>query len=264
MNAKQKYELLHGDCLRVLVEVPLLPFDCIFADPPDNIGLSYVDSEDDRPENEYITWLETCFRMFIVRAPITWISYNAKWQFRVGEIVSRLLREFHGLRAKQCVQVFTFGQHNQRDLGNNYRPLLRLMREGTKLYPEQIRVPSARQLVYGDKRADPRGRIPGDVFESLLGAEEMSVFDFPRIVGNSKQRRSWHPTQLHEGLVERCILMSTRTGTPGARVLDPFAGTGTTLRVCRRIGRCCTLIESSAEYCRRLALEHELDVIECP
>ncbi len=252
-----EYKLIHGDCLEVLRKMSLPPFDCIFADPPDNIGLEYGHIADKMPEDDYIAWLGACFRTFIARAPIVWISYNARWQFRVGEIVSQLLREFPTLKAKQCVQVFTFGQHNQKDFGNNYRPLLRLMWESAKLYPDQIRVQSERQKM-GDKRADPRGRVPGDVFESPLeSTEEPAVFDFPRVVGNSSQRRQWHPTQLNEGLVDRCIRMSTKKGD---HVLDPFAGTGTTLRVCKRIDRSCTLLENSAEYCGYLAMEHELNV----
>ena len=131
------------------------------------------------------------------------------------------------MEAKPCVQTYTFGQHNHHDLGNNHRPLLRLRWSDAPLLPDAIRVPSWRQE-NGDKRADPRGRVPGD------------VFDFTRVTGNSKQRRPWHPTQLNEGLVERCVKLTT---PPGESILDPFAGTGTTLRVCRRLGYPCTLIE---------------------
>jgi DNA modification methylase len=108
--------------------------------------------------------------------------------------------------------------------------------------PDAIRVPSWRQK-NGDKRADPRGRVPGD------------VFNFTRVVGNSKQRRPWHPTQLNEGLVERCIKLTT---PPGESVLDPFGGTGTTLRVCKRTGNPCTLIELDAGYCAKIAKEHDM------
>jgi DNA modification methylase len=104
-------------------------------------------------------------------------------------------------------------------------------------------VPSWRQE-NGDKRADPRGRVPGD------------VFDFTRVTGNSKQRRAWHPTQLNEGLVDRCIKLTTPPGDP---VLDPFAGTGTTLRVCKALGNPCTLIELDPGYCKRIAAENGLE-----
>lgn len=79
------------------------------------------------------------------------------------------------------------------------------------------------------------------------------VFDYPRVTGNSKQRRKYHPTQLHEELVERCLLLSTQEGDT---VLDPFGGTGTTLRVCERINRSCTLIELDPLYCKNIRKEH--------
>jgi hypothetical protein len=182
---------------------------------------------------------------FILRAQTVWFSYNAKWIFEVGKIVTEILELRLALEAKLCIQTFSFGQHNHHDLGNNYRPLLRLRRSDAPLLPDAIRVPSWRQE-HGDKRADPRGRVPGD------------VFDFTRVVGNSKQRRPWHPTQLNEGLVERCILLTTpEDGT----VCDPFAGTGTTLRVCKRINRPCTLIEIDRDYCTKIAEEHGLQAI---
>lgn len=241
------HRIINDDCLGWLRHEQEY-YTCILADPPDNIGLNYGEgaAADRRATDEYVSWLGTCLDLFIHRASIVWVSYNAKWQFHIGKIVLRLLQKYHCHRAKSCIQVFTFGQHNQHDLGNCFRPLLRFKHDDAPLYPDQIRVPSRRQE-RGDKRADPRGRVPND------------VFDFPRVTGNSKQRRSWCPTQLHEGLVERCIKLSTKEGDT---VLDPFAGTGTTLRVCKRINRNCILIEQNPEYCNHIAREHELEV-EC-
>jgi DNA modification methylase len=120
------------------------------------------------------------------------------------------------------------------------------MRRDAELYPDTIRVPSWRQL-HGDKRANPKGRVPGD------------VFDFPRVVGNSKQRRRWHPTQLHKGLYERCVKLSC---SPDDSVCDIFAGTGTLGRVCKHTGNPCTLVEMDPNYCEKIALEHDLQRIQ--
>lgn len=213
----------------------------IFADPPDNIGLHYGTYCDKVPETQYVKTLRRWIENFIAHADTVWLSYNARWTFDVGHIVKHILGLRCGqMEAKQCVQTFTFGQHNHFDLAACHRPLLRLRWQDATLLPDAIRVQSWRQA-NGDKRADPRGRVPGD------------VFDFPRVVGNSKQRRPWHPTQLHEGLVERCIRLTTPAG---GTVLDPFAGTGTTLRVCRRTGHACTLIEMDRTYCENIAAEH--------
>jgi DNA modification methylase len=171
-------------------------------------------------------------------ATCIWVSFNSRWTLTFASAVSTWFGS--DWEFKPCVQTFTFGQHNHHDLGNNHRPLWRLRRKSHPLFPDRVRVPSWRQL-NGDKRADPRGRVPGD------------VMDFPRVTGNSKQRRKWHPTQLHEDLIERCLLL---TCPDGARVLDPFGGTGTTLRVCKKLGIDCDLIELDSEYCERIREEH--------
>jgi DNA modification methylase len=54
------------------------------------------------------------------------------------------------------------------------------------------------------------------------------------LVGNAAERIKGHPCQLPEVLLERIIRCSTK---PGNLVLDPTAGTGTTLRVAQRLKR---------------------------
>lgn len=233
--------LYNGDCLDVLDTLPSV--DCLFADPPDNIGLGYKAYKDKLPNEEYVRQLGLWLYKFIRKAPIVWLSFNARWTCDMGKLACSLAADYPDLEIATCVQTFTFGQHCHSDLGNCHRPLWRF-RRNAPLYPDQIRVPSWRQR-NGDKRADPRGRVPGD------------VFDFPRVTGNSKQRRRWHPTQLHEGLVERCIRLSTPDNAPST-VIDPFGGTGTTARVCERLGRDCTLIEMDPTYCQHIARDHAL------
>lgn len=232
------HQLINADCLDYLNTSQ--QWMTLFADPPDNIGLGYQTYRDKLPDEKYIDLLDTWLRLFVYRAKTVWFSFNAKWTFEVGRIVSGMTNRIQGLEAKSCVQTYTFGQHNHHDLGNNHRPLLRLRWSDAPLLPDAIRVPSWRQE-NGDKRADPRGRVPGD------------NFDFTRVVGNSKQRRPWHPTQLNEGLIERCIKLTT---PPGESVIDPFGGTGTTLRVCRPLGFPCTLIEIDKGYCEEIVKEH--------
>ncbi len=243
-----RHELCQGDCELWMHQLRDQPIGCIFADIPDNIGLSYDAYDDNLPPEEYLTKVETWLDLFISKSPTVWLSFNARWTIDLGAIGVRLRSKWKdaGLVIKPCVQVFTFGQHSHTDLGNNHRPLWRFQRKGARLYPDSIRVESERQRM-GDKRADPRGRVPGD------------VFDFTRVTGNSKQRRSWHPTQLHEGLVERCINLTTE---PGEWVVDPFGGTGTTLRVCRALGRACSIIEIDPKYCQEIAREHGMTLRE--
>lgn len=221
------------------------PVKMIFADPPDNIGLGYGECDDDLSSQDYWNLLNDILWLAKDKCDVLWVSFNARHLPLMGHLVHDFIRPELGdsWTLKPCVQTFTFGQHNQHDLGNNYRPLWRFTRDGcVTLYPDAVRVPSWRQL-HGDKRADPRGRVPGD------------VFNFPRVTGNSKQRRKHHPTQLHESLYERCIKLCCG---PKDEVCDIFAGTGTLARVCARTGNPCTMIEMDHLYCEKIAEEHEL------
>lgn len=232
------HTLINGDCLQVLKDLD--PVDCIMSDCPDNIGLKYGVYSDNKPVREYANdlyqWLLAC----VFKAPVVWWSFNARWTIEMGVIAKRLQGELSWLDVKPCVQYFTFFQQNQYDLGNAHRPTWRFMRKDTPLYPDSIRIPSWR-LLNGDPRANPEGCVPGD------------VFDIPRVTGNSQQRRAWHPTQLNEDLVTRCIKLVTQEG---ATVLDPFAGTGTTMRVCKGIKRNSVSIELDRNYCDEIVKEH--------
>lgn len=241
-KAKIMYELICDNCENWFKANTIKRIDTIFADPPDNIGLKYNHYIDKIPDYEYIEQLRKWLKLFIMQSRCVWFSFNVKWWSYVGRIITEL--QGKQINVKLCVQTFNFGQYRQEDLSNNFRPLLRIMWDKAPLYPDAIRVTSWRQE-HGDSRADPRGRVPSD------------VFDIPRVTGNSKQRRSYHPTQLNEALVERCIKLTT---LEGEHVLDPFAGTGTTLRVCERINRACTLIEIDPSYCEQIAMEHNLKV----
>ena len=94
-------------------------------------------------------------------------------------------------------------------------------------------VPSARQTKYNDRRAAPGGKIMGDVWQ------------ISRVCGTFHERVEGVPTQLPRELVSRIIGVSSN---PGDLVLDPFAGSGTTLAVAKEMGRRAIGIELNAEY----------------
>lgn len=252
--------IIQGSCSTALSRYPQRHFDCIFADPPDNIGLGY-DGYNDRLKREvYVKALAEWVEWFVSRASTVWLSFNPIWVLDMAEAVRLATAYPREVQFKECVQVFTFGQHNKNDLGINHRCLWRLRWPDAPLYPNAVKIPSWRQL-NGDKRAAEGGRVPGDVFDVQYPEyiEAGTVFDFPRVTGNSKQRQSWHPTQLHEDLVERCLRLCTKEGD---RVCDPFAGTGTTARVAKKIGLDCTLIEIDPAYVAELCLALEPDTVK--
>ena len=66
----------------------------------------------------------------------------------------------------------------------------------------------------------------------------------------------WHPTEKPLGLMKRLV---SDFSEPGELILDPFCGSGSTLRACKDLGRRAIGIEAKEEWCaiavRRLAQE---------
>lgn len=232
------HRLINADCLDVLPT--LWDFACCFMDPPDAIGLSH-NGYIERSRDGYMDWLTEVLETTIPKCGVTWLSYNSIWDLAVKHWAHRYAADQPDLEIKPFVWTFTFGQNRNSDCGPGHRPILRFRHKNAPLYPDQIKVPSWRML-NGDKRAAAGGRVPLDAWT-----------EFPRVVGNAKERRPWHPTQHPEALVERVIKLSTREG---GDVLDLFSGTGTVIRVCKRIGRNTVSIELNPTYCAEIAAEH--------
>lgn len=233
-------KIICGDSLEILPTLPMAQL--VFADPPDNIGMKYAHYNDRQNTAVFVRWLQAAIRKGITYTKAHfWLSYYRKWQPCVLPFINTT--NIGPLDWRQYIWHFTFGQHRQTDCGSGYRPQLRISQPGAELYPDAIRIKSRRQEL-GDKRADPRGRVPSDVWE------------FPRVCGNFKERRKWISNQHPEALIERIVKFTTK---PGDSVIDMFGGSFTVNRVCQRLGRDCIGIDISPEYCRRA--EEELNGI---
>lgn len=79
-------------------------------------------------------------------------------------------------------------------------------------------------------------------WENAGAPEAHNLIEGPVCGGNE---RLDHPTQKPEWLLERLL---RRHAPPGALVLDPFAGVGSTLAVCRRLGLDCVGVEIDPNY----------------
>lgn len=113
---------------------------------------------------------------------------------------------------------------------------------------EAIREPSANPERAGKversfSTSDPASSLRNDVGRTVVRTEwrnKRSVWSVP-----TKPFTGAHFAVFPEDLIEPCIL----AGCPkGGTVLDPFAGSGTTGVVARRLGRRATLIEVNPDY----------------
>jgi DNA modification methylase len=94
-------------------------------------------------------------------------------------------------------------------------------------------------LLYGHKPGE--GRIGRGAKGWFGDNAQDSVLEFPR----PRASRD-HPTTKPPELIERCLRNSSRRGD---RVLDPFAGSGSTLVACEVAGRAARLLETDPRYC---------------
>jgi DNA modification methylase len=66
-----------------------------------------------------------------------------------------------------------------------------------------------------------------------------------------------HPTQKPEELMRWCIIQAGEAKT----ILDPFAGSGTTGRAAKDLGRKCVMIEREEKYCKIIARRMAQEVL---
>lgn len=227
-------KVYHGDCIEIMKQLPDECVDLIFADPPFNIGIRYDKWKDNLKYEEYLqwseSWLKEAYRLLKKNGSI-YLAIGDEFAAELAIILKRL-----GLYMRNwIIWYYTFGQHQKKKFTRSHTHILYYTKHKSHFTfnADAIRVPSARQTVYKDRRANPKGRIPDD------------VWTFPRVCGTFKERVGNHPCQMPTALLERSILASSN---PGDTVLDPFGGTGTTAVVAKRLGRHFITIELSEQY----------------
>lgn len=242
-----------GDCLSLLAKLPDASVPLAFADPPFNIGYDYDSYDDRRSSEDYLDWSKRWMSELcrVLRPDGTfWLAIGDEYAAELKVLATREL----GLTCRSWViWYYTFGVNCRQKFSRSHAHLFHFVRDADAFTfnTDAIRVPSARELVYGDRRANPTGRLPDDTWilrpqdlpEGFSVAED--TWYFPRVCGTFKERSGWHGCQMPEQLLGRIIRASSN---PGDLVLDPFAGSGTTLAVAKKLGRAFLGFELSEAY----------------
>lgn len=255
-------QIITGDCIAGMQGLPEGAIPLCFADPPFNIGYEYAESDfsDDRPHHEYLDWSRS-WLMEVYRV----LSSTGTFWLMIGDAyVSELdvtAKTLGFYKRGHIINHFTFGQNSPKKFTPSHVHLLYYVKHRDKFTfnADQLKVPSARQLVYNDKRAKDGGRCPDDVW--ILRPQwypegfqaEMDTWHVPRIAGTFKQRAGT-PNQVPEHILGRII---RGCSNPGETVFDPFTGSGGTPAVAKKLGRHYFGFELSETYAglarRRLA-----------
>jgi DNA modification methylase len=245
------HDVLTGDCLRVLAQMPAASVDLAFADPPFNIGYEYDLYDDRRSSGDYLAWTERWLAAVKRVLKPTGSFFVAIGDEYAAEHKVRMDALGFTLR-NWIVWHYTFGVNCKKKFNRSHAHIFYYVADPNRFTfnPEPVRVPSARMTTYADRRANPVGKLPDDTWV-LRPQESDSHFQsesdtwyVPRVCGTFKERVE-HPCQMPEAVLERIIQVASN---PGDLVLDPFAGSGTTLAAAKKLGRRCVGIELSEDY----------------
>jgi site-specific DNA-methyltransferase (adenine-specific) len=231
--------------------------DLAFADPPFNIGYEYDVYHDKLESERYLAWCRDWIGevVRVLKADGTfWLAIGDEY---AAELKVMMQRELGLVCRSWVIWYYTFGVNCTKKFSRSHAHLFHMVKDRRKFTfnSKAVRVPSARQLVYGDGRANPDGRLPDDTWvlrpqdiPQSFQPDEDTLY-FPRINGTFKEREGWHGCQMPEQLLGRIIRACSNEGE---LVLDPFGGSGTTLAVAKKLGRKYLGFELSAEYAARI------------
>jgi site-specific DNA-methyltransferase (adenine-specific) len=234
-------QVLQGDCIETLEHFPPESVDLIFADPPYNLqlhqelwrpNLTRVDGVDDDWDQfaDFMaydqftkSWLTACRRV-LKRTGTLWVIGSYHNIFRVGAIMQDL--QFWILNTIVWVK-------------DNPMPNFR-----------GVRFTNAHEtLIWAQKERGAAYTFNHHSMKALNdGLQMRSDWNLPICSGKERLKLNGekvHSTQKPEALLYRLLLASSE---PGAVVLDPFFGTGTTGAVAKRLRRQWIGIEREARY----------------
>ena len=234
-------KIVCGDCIGLLGGVKRPFADLIFADPPFNIGYQYDKYKDKVKHEKYVAWTKDW-----MTACKNVLKPNGSFYIAIGDDYAaqvRMIGEELGLVLRNwIIWHYTFGQQTKAKFARAHTHIFYFIND-KKVFTFNdyaVRVPSDRELIYNDKRAHSKGKMPDDVWNR-----------YSRVCGTFKERQGWHPCQMPEILLARIVAVSSK---PGDVVLDPFNGSGTTAAVAYQLGRKyagCEISENYVENARK-------------
>lgn len=222
-----------------------------FMDPPFNIGYEYDEYHDRRKQADYEdmvgSWMR---RMYELLAPTGsfWLAIGDEQVSELDILAKKI--GFH--RRSWVVWHYTFGVNCPDKLTRSHAHLLYYTKHRTKFTFNPQKVPSARELVYNDKRAKKGGRNPDDTWilrpqwcqEGFYQTQD--TWYVPRINGTFKERAGT-PNQMPEQLLARIIRMCSNEGD---LLFDPCCGSGSFPITAKKLGRKAAGTELSSDYAR--------------
>jgi site-specific DNA-methyltransferase (adenine-specific) len=234
--------VLQGDCARLLEADAQLEANLIVTSPPYSLGVDYGQAgyADDQPYAQYLDWVRTWSSTLLeVAAPDGRACINIPLDTNKGgkrAIYADYLRIFQEV-----------GWSYQTTIVWNEQNISRRTAWGSWLSPSAPFVTAPVEMIAvfhkgtSFRRPATAGRR-GDITRDEFLAWTLGTWTF----AGANPRRVGHPAPFPHELPRRLIKLYTY---PDDLVLDPFAGSGTTLVAATRLGRRCMGVEINPAFC---------------
>ena len=227
--------LIIGDCLKVLADRQLVPQNHVrlaVTSPPYGLGKQYGKEYNDKFDLEAWTGmisevarllhpvLTSDGSFFLNVSPIP--DYKSKEIVPLDSYAYLAVKKQGFYLRNKIIWNFNNMQNPVRRLAGRWEAVLWFVKDidSYVFNLDQIRIP---YITVGDKRIKGTGRNPTDVWY------------FDRINNMTKAKlKIDFPTVYPDAMIERILKMSSNLGD---WVLDPFLGSGTTMRVAKNLGR---------------------------
>ena len=246
-------KIYNQDCIEGLKLLDDNSIDCVWTDPPYNIGYKYDEYKDNKDLSKYFDWcdlwLKECWRVLKPEGSI-FVKMWSRHLFDFQKLLDRNSFVFKNIiiwKRKSCAN------YSDKFLGGYELIFFFTKSKESKFIPEGF-LRDTQFLKRWDGTKEYKGRL-NDLWDDIK----------PVTAGNLKHPEGCykegsgskeHPAQHSEELVARSIQCTTNEGDV---VLDIFMGSGTVANVCKKSNRNFIGFETSQEYCnvanRRISKE---------
>ncbi|MCW5961345.1 MAG: hypothetical protein KIS76_14365 [Pyrinomonadaceae bacterium] len=245
-----------GDLFQVLEKLPERSFDLIFADPPYNLTKEFgVESFRQTSLEDYEKWLDSWLSKIRKSLKETASVYICG-DWRSASAIQRVGMRYFTLRSR-----ITWEREKGRGARKNWKNAAEDIWFFTVSdeYVFNLEDVKTKRKVIAPYTENGE---PKDWQENTDGKFRMThpsnVWTDITVPFWSMPENTDHPTQKPEKLLAKIILASTNEKD---LIFDPFAGSGTTAVVARKLGRRFTAVEVDEHYCllaeKRLAMAEE-------
>lgn len=243
------------DCCDFLKQIPDKSVQLICIDPPYNLELAAWDIYDNYIEWAS-KWIDEAYRVLSDSGSIVIFGGIQFRDVKSGDIIDIIQYVRHHTKFKLINTIiwhYKNGMSANRYFANRHEEAIWLAKTNNYYFDlDSVRVPYSDEqlaLALKDKRLNPEN--------TMKGKNPTNVWEIGRLNGNSKERVG-HPTQKPVEIIDRFV---KSLSYPGSVVLDFFAGSGTTGRVCIEDGRHCLMCDSDKSskdfFKKHLELMHQ-------